>query len=87
MLHLVENQPESEDLTKTANLVTDMALVISGWEIKDYTVLSTNVYQSVGRSLGLTELEVSPMEVDISDVELEEADKTDGTFLEDLEMD
>ena len=64
-----------------------MALVISGWEIKDYTVLSTNVYQSVGRSLGLTELEVSPMEVDISDVELEEADKTDGTFLEDLEMD
>ena len=64
-----------------------MALVISGWEIKDYTVLSTNVYQSVGRSLGLTEFEVSPMEVDISDVELEEADKTDGTFLEDLEMD
>jgi hypothetical protein len=32
-------------------------------------------------------LEVSPMEVDISDIELEEADKTDGTFLEDLEMD
>jgi len=64
-----------------------MALVISGWEIKDYTVLSTNVYQSVGRSLGITELEVSPMEVDISDIELEEADKTDGTFLEDLEMD
>ena len=64
-----------------------MALVISGWEIKDYTVLSTNVYQSVGRSLGITEFEVSPMEVDISDIELEEADKTDGTFLEDLEMD
>jgi len=64
-----------------------MALVISGWEIKDYTVLSTNVYQSVGRSLGITEIEVSPMEVDISDIELEEADKTDGSFLEDLEMD
>jgi len=64
-----------------------MALVISGWEIKDYTVLSTNVYQSVGISLGITEIEVSPMEVDISDIELEEADKTDGSFLEDLEMD
>ena len=47
LLHLVQNDPESEELKNTANLVTDLSFVISGFEIKDVSLLSNNVYKSL----------------------------------------
>ena len=87
LLDLINNDPESEELKNTADLVIDLSFVISGFEVKNVNDLSVNVYKSLTKSLSIEHLTLSPLEVDISEVELAEDDKIDGSFIEDIGMD
>lgn len=73
LLHLAVNEPESESLTQIAGLVTDMAFVQSGYEVKDLNSLANNFYKTLGSSLGINDVSPKQVEVDLSEIELNES--------------
>jgi len=49
-----------------------MAFVQSGYEVKDLNSLANNFYKTLGGSLGINDLSPKPVDVDISEIELNE---------------
>ena len=71
----VQDEDDAKEIEKQISILTDIALVNSGFTLDDSNKFADNIYRTLSANMGLEEsATLKDYEVDLSEIEQEESD-------------